>query len=252
LRLPTCITGEGHDGMSPESGLLRDNRIRIVGGRGGVGKSECVINYALRLASLDVPVMVADLDVVNPYFTTRESRALLESRGVRVVGPSRRSTANDVPALPADLLRAFAATDVHVVVDLGGELNGTRSLGPYRDRLRETGCDFFLVINGCRPHHDSAEKVEDFAARYEDFVGLPLTGLVNNTHLMNETGEEEIRRGEKLAVRFCAKRGIPYRYLCLTETVNASVRTRAENVLLIRRWVIPWWIEREDKTERVS
>jgi len=96
--------------------LLRDGRIRIIRGRAGVGKSEFSSNYALQLRALGILPTIVDLDVVNPYFTTREQRNTFSGAGVSVIGLSADATANDVPAVPSEILRIFPQTGGHVVV----------------------------------------------------------------------------------------------------------------------------------------
>jgi hypothetical protein len=187
--------------------------------------------------------LAVDLDIVNPYFTTREARGLLEAHGISVTGPTGDLTANDLPALPPDVNRAFAEAGLQVVIDMGGGLNGARALGPYRTRLLTEACDFFLVMNACRPYHGSAGQVKEFAETYQRVAGLPLTGLVNNTHLMQETGTAEMELGEELACAVSAETAMRYRYLCVSGNVEPPGRTGAEQVFRIKRYLRHTWME---------
>ena len=53
------------------------HRLTIVTGHYGTGKTEFSVNLALALAKEGRPVALADLDIVNPYFRSRERRSLL-------------------------------------------------------------------------------------------------------------------------------------------------------------------------------
>ena len=61
------------------------HRVTIITGHYGTGKTEFAVNLALALASDGEQVMVADLDVVNPYFRSRERRATLEEAGITLI-----------------------------------------------------------------------------------------------------------------------------------------------------------------------
>jgi hypothetical protein len=228
-----------------EDPLLRDGRIRIIGGRAGVGKSEFSSNYALQLRVLGIRPTLVDLDVVNPYFTTREQRGMFTDAGVSVIGPSEDATANDVPAIPPDIRRIFDPEGGHVVVDLGGDVNGARAFGPYVKRLRPGDHDFFLLVNANRPHHETASEVLEFWTEYEKMSGLTVTGIVNNTHLLRETGADDLRRGELLCRELSALAGVPYRYLVAAEGREGELdfQTQAGAVFRLRQYLRPQWLD---------
>ena len=225
--------------------LLRDGRIRIIGGRAGVGKSEFTSNYALQLRGLEIRPTIVDLDVVNPYFTTREQRGMFADAGVSVIGPSADATANDLPAIPSEIQRIFDPAGGHVVVDLGGDVNGARAFGPYVKRLRPGDHEFFLLVNANRPHHETASEVLEFWTDYEKMSGLKVTGIVNNTHLLRETGADDLRRGELLSRELSELTAVPYRYLVVAEGREGELdfKTRAEAVFRLRQYLRPQWLD---------
>ena len=59
--------------------LMKDARIRIFIGHYGSGKTEFAVNYAMALSKLTSNVSLCDLDIVNPYFRSREKAVLLEA-----------------------------------------------------------------------------------------------------------------------------------------------------------------------------
>ena len=50
---------------------LFSHRVSIITGHYGTGKTELSVNLALALAAEGKRVMLADLDIVNPYFRSR-------------------------------------------------------------------------------------------------------------------------------------------------------------------------------------
>ena len=97
------------------------HRLSIITGHYGTGKTEFAVNLALQLSALGKQVMLADLDIVNPYFRSRERRAVLEGAGIRLVASSQACTDADVPALPAELLTILENREVTGVLDIGGD-----------------------------------------------------------------------------------------------------------------------------------
>ena len=79
------------------------HRLTLVTGHYGTGKTEFSVNLALALAEAGERVALADLDIVNPYFRSRERRELLEAAGIRLIATSQALADADVPALPAEL-----------------------------------------------------------------------------------------------------------------------------------------------------
>lgn len=106
------------------------HRLSIITGHYGTGKTEFAVNLALQLAACQKQVMLADLDIVNPYFRSRERRAVLENAGIRLVASSQACTDADVPALPAELLTILENREVTGVLDIGGRSGGRPGTGP--------------------------------------------------------------------------------------------------------------------------
>lgn len=190
------------------------HRITIVTGHYGTGKTEFAVNLALALAREGARVMLADLDIVNPYFRSRERRPLLEAAGVRVISSSQACADADVPALPAELLAILEDRDVRGVLDIGGDPVGARVLARYQPKLLQEDCQLLYVLNANRPEVRTAETAIAYLRGIERVTGLPCSGLVNNTHLCRETTAEEIRKGAALAEEVARETGLPV--LCHT------------------------------------
>ena len=185
------------------------HRVSIITGHYGTGKTEFAVNLALQLAGLNHQVMVADLDIVNPYFRSRERRDLLQEAGIRLISSSQACSDADVPALPAELLTILENRDITGVLDIGGDPVGARALARFNDKIITEDYQLIYVLNANRPEVRSLEAAIAYLRGIEATTSLTCTGIVNNTHLCGETTPEEIRKGARLAEAVSRETGIP-------------------------------------------
>ncbi len=182
-------------------------RLTLVTGHYGTGKTEFSVNLALALAAEGARTALVDLDIVNPYFCSRERRELLEAAGVRVVAAPLSGA--DVPALPAEVHAVLEDRTVRGVLDVGGDPSGARVLARFRLRIIKEDYQLLYVVNACRPEVSTAERAAAYLRAIGDVTGLACTGLVNNSHLCGETAPREIREGAALAEEVSRMTGIP-------------------------------------------
>ncbi|MGO5049711.1 hypothetical protein [Dysosmobacter sp. Sow4_B12] len=185
------------------------HRVSIITGHYGTGKTEFAVNLALQLAGLNHQVMVADLDIVNPYFRSRERRDLLQEAGIRLISSSQACSDADVPALPAELLTILENRDITGVLDIGGDPVGARVLARFNDKIVPEDYQLIYVLNANRPEVRTPEAAIAYLRGIEATTSLTCTGIVNNTHLCGETTAEEIRKGARLAETVSQETGIP-------------------------------------------
>lgn len=185
------------------------HRVSIITGHYGTGKTEFAVNLALAMAGEGISVILADLDIVNPYFRSRERRSLLEEAGVRLISSSQACSDADVPALPAELLTILEDRSLRGVLDIGGDPVGARVLARFQPKIVQEDYQLIYVLNANRPEVRDREKAISYLRGIEATTGLACTGIVNNTHLCGETTEDEIRKGAALAAEVSKETGIP-------------------------------------------
>jgi energy-coupling factor transporter ATP-binding protein EcfA2 len=202
---------------------MHDKRLVIIIGHYGSGKTEFAVNYAVKMKEIYENVSIADLDIVNPYFRTREKREFLESIGVKVYDSSIRNTSIDIPALPAELAGVILNQNIRSIIDVGGDPVGAKVLSRYADQIKSTEYDMFYVINGNRPETSTVEGVIKYLKMIEATSRLKVTGLINNTHLLKQTTVEDVEFGHELNKKISWETDIPIRY-------EAVIRETADKI----------------------
>ena len=188
---------------------LFPHRLTIVTGHYGTGKTEFSVNLALALAAQGENVTLADLDIVNPYFRSRERKPLLQENGVKLISSSQACSDADVPSLPPQIFSLFENREIKGVLDIGGDPVGARVLARFRPQILREDHQLVYVLNANRPEVREAESAIEYLRSIESVTGLQCTGIVNNTHLCGETTPEEIRKGAALAAQVSEETGIP-------------------------------------------
>lgn len=216
------------------------HRISIITGHYGTGKTEFAVNLALSMAQ-ERRLMLADLDIVNPYFRSREKRDLLKAAGVELITSSQACSDADVPALPAELLTILQNRDITGILDIGGDPVGARVLARFRPQILEEDHQLIYVLNANRPEVRTKEAAIRYLQGIENTTGLICTGIVNNTHLCAETTPAEIRKGAALAAAVSQETDIPVLCHVAEERFVSSLSDLSEPVFPITiRMKKPW------------
>lgn len=202
---------------------INDKRVRIIVGHYGSGKTEFSVNYAVKLAEMNKKVALADLDVINLYFRSREKAEELEKLGIKVIGGSIKAPAVDVPAISAEVYGPIQDKNYEAVLDVGGDPAGARTLGRYYEYLAEDQYDMFLVLNANRPETQTVQKSLEYMKMIEATSRLKVTGIVNNTHMLKSTTVEDVLHGQKLAEKVAEKADIPIKYVVALENVASQL-----------------------------
>lgn len=210
---------------------MHDKRLVVVIGHYGSGKTEFSVNYAVKMKKMYENVSIADLDIVNPYFRTREKRNFFEGIGVKVFDSSIRNTAVDIPALPAELMGVILNQNEKSILDVGGDPVGAKVLARYAEQIKSVEYDMFYVINGNRPETSTVEGVLKYLKMIESTSKLKITGLINNTHMLKDTTAEDVEFGHELTKKVSWETDIPIRY----EAVIKETADKIQNQEIIEK-----------------
>lgn len=192
--------------------ITEDKRIRIIAGHYGSGKTEFAVNYAVALSKLKKKVALADLDVVNVYFRSRERKQELEDLGIEVISSSLIQNNCDIPAISARVVAVVHDPSIDYVVDLGGNDVGVLALARLSPYLIPENSDFFMIVNTKRPDTSDVEGILKQKESLEKAAGMAITGFVLNTNLIHETTAENIIKGNKILQEASKISKIPIRY----------------------------------------
>lgn len=172
---------------------MEHKRLTLFAGHYGSGKTNIAVNYALHLAAEGKKVCIADLDIVNPYFRTKDSAKVLERSGVELISPQFANTNVDLPALPAESYRLVQDKSIYGIMDIGGDDRGAYALGRFVPSiLAEGNYRMIFVANSYRPLTRTPEEALEVMGEIEAACGLRFTDIVNNANLGTETTPETV------------------------------------------------------------
>ncbi len=190
---------------------LKLSRFTVIIGHYGSGKTNLSINLALDLAATYDEVMLVDLDIVNPYFRSSDYTEMLGQNGVRVISPTFAGTTLDAPSLSAEVGAAFDCAGA-VVFDAGGDDVGATALGRYAEEIKAIDHEMLYVINRYRNLTGSPAEAAALLGEIESACHLRATGVVNNSHLKDETTLETVLDSLPFARETAVLLGLPLRF----------------------------------------
>ncbi len=168
-------------------------RLTILCGHYGSGKTNIAVNMAYDLKNQRDNIAVADLDIVNPYFRSKDSQKDFEQRGIRLICSDFASSNVDLPSMPADLYSITDDRSLSVILDIGGDDRGAYALGRLRDAiLAENDYDMYMVVNKYRPLTPDAQSTLEVMGEIEGACGIPFTGIINNSNIARETTAADV------------------------------------------------------------
>jgi MinD-like ATPase involved in chromosome partitioning or flagellar assembly len=205
---------------------MTSQRIDIFTGDYGSGKTEIAINYAIKLSQNYKRVKIVDLDIVNPYFRSRETREDLAEMGIEVVAPAGNLAQADLPALPPQILGAVQNKEDRVIFDVGGEEAGTIALGRFRQYIDREEKNLNFVINPYRPFTGNTEGVAEVIEKIQNASRFKVDYLISNPNLGAETELKHIIEGHQEIEKISDELGIPIKFLTINQNLIDKVDKR--------------------------
>ena len=205
-------------------------RLTILCGHYGSGKTNVAVNIAAELKKSREIVTVADLDIVNPYFRTKDSAAYFEQQGIRLICSAYANSNVDIPALPQEMYAITDDRSMTAVLDIGGDDRGALVLGRLAPKiLSENDYEMLMVINCYRPLTRDAASTMEVLREIEYAGGIRFTGLVNNSNLGAVTTAEDILASRDYAEEVARLSGLPIVMTSVRQDLYSEVEGKVPN-----------------------
>lgn len=207
-------------------------RITLLCGHYGSGKTNVAVNMALTLRKQRDRVAIADLDIVNPYFRSKDSSTEFEDNGIRLICSEFANSNVDIPALPQDMYAITDDKDLSVVIDVGGDDRGALALGRLAPKIiEENDYEMLMVINCYRPlTRDAVSTIE--VMREIEYAGhIKFTGIINNSNLGEITTPDDVLSSVTYANEVSQMSDLPIVYTTVSENIYNDLCDKIENLL---------------------
>lgn len=211
--------------------MINYKRITLLCGHYGSGKTNIAVNMALDLASKRDNVAIADLDIVNPYFRTKDSQTELEKAGIRLICSDYANTNVDIPALPQDIYAITDDKSLGVVIDVGGDDRGAYALGRISQQItEENDYEMIMVINCRRPLTRDTESTLEVMREIEAAAKMKFTAIVNNSNLGRLTTEQDVLDSLDYAKSVSEASGLPLLFTAVDKSLYPKLKGKTENL----------------------
>ena len=211
--------------------MINFKRITIVSGHYGSGKTNVAVNLAMDLKKLYNKVAVADIDIVNPYFRTKDSEELFANAGIRLICSEYANSNVDIPALPQDMYSVTDDKELYSILDVGGDERGALALGRLVPKIKEEdNYDMFFVINKFRPLTRDIPSAIEVLNEIENACKLKFTGIINNSNLGKETTIDDVISSCEFAEKLAKTLNLPLIFTSVAEDLYGELKDKIQNL----------------------
>lgn len=206
-------------------------RITLFAGHYGSGKTNIAVNYAIAMKEAGHPVRIADLDIVNPYFRTKDSADRLAAAGIELISSPYANSNVDIPALPAEMYALTDDKSFHAVLDIGGDDRGALALGRYAPAILSEGeFEMLFVANMYRPLTRTPDEALEVMREVEAAGGIPFTAIVNNSNVGPETRPEDVLASVSFAKELSRLSGLPIKMTTVREDLKDALTEKIDDL----------------------
>lgn len=206
-------------------------RITIVSGHYGSGKTNIALNLALDLKKMYNKVAISDIDIVNPYFRTKDSEEILKSQGIRLICSEYANSNVDIPALPQEMYSVTDDKDLYSILDVGGDERGALALGRLSPMIKEEdNYDMYYVVNMFRPLTRDIPSAVLVFNEIETACKLKFTGIINNSNLGKETTIEDVLSSIEFAEELAKQLNLPLIFTSVSENLYMELKDKIQNL----------------------
>ena len=211
--------------------IFMTERLTLFAGHYGSGKTNIAVNYAIHLKDKGYPVVIADLDIVNPYFRTKDSEAELKEKGIELLCSPYAGSNLDIPSLPQEMYRAVQDKNTYAVMDIGGDDAGAIALGRFAPFIsEENNYQMIFVVNFYRPLTRTAAEALEIMREVEAASHLKFTAIANNSNLGEDTTAEDILSTVPETEKLSEMSGLPVIMTTAKKELAIALREKIDNV----------------------
>lgn len=213
----------------------------IVIGAYGSGKSEYAINLAKKYKEEGKQVQLIDLDVVNPYFRSRDVREAFTAIGIDVIAPLGQFSHADLPMLSPSIRGAIVNNGTTVIMDVGGDPAGCRVLSRFHKEIIDRGYDMRMVVNTRRPFTTNKAEILEMKDMMERTSHLNVNEFICNTNLMEYTTTEVVEEGINIIQEVADYTTLPFDHYLVLERYKEIV---TQDLLGKKRMVLSYFLNK--------
>jgi hypothetical protein len=221
--------------------------IVIIVGNYGSGKTEVSVNLAVYHKRKGIDVRLADIDLVNPYFRSRETKTALSELGIDMVLPPAEYLDADLPILSPAVAGMIRRPPELGILDVGGDDAGATVLGSLSHVFRELDVKVFQVINSFRPYTDTIGGCLKIQGDIERASKLKISGIIGNSNLIDLTTPEDIYRGYDFSLELSQASHLPLECITVSSALMPKIEAKRFQcpLLPIERQLVPPWLKAE-------
>ncbi|MBQ3563370.1 MAG: hypothetical protein IJO89_05755 [Clostridia bacterium] len=210
------------------------SRITIISGHYGSGKTNIAVSLAYDLKKVEEKVAIADIDIVNPYFRTKDNEQQLERAGIRLICSEYANSNVDIPALPQDMYAVTDDKELHSILDVGGDERGALALGRISPAIREENdYQMLYVVNKFRPLTKDADSAIEVMREIEAACGLKFTAIINNSNLGAETTADDVISSLDYAAEISQRTELPVLFTSVNRSVAEQLNGEIKNLYVM-------------------
>ena len=210
---------------------MQIKRMTLFAGHYGSGKTNIAVNYALHLKKLGEEVVIADLDIVNPYFRTRDSLEELTEAGIKLISSEFASSNVDLPALPQEVYSLLDKREEKAIMDIGGDDRGAYALGRYADAIKEENdYEMLFVFNKFRPLTPDAQSAYEIMQEIEAASKIKFTAIVNNSNIGDLTEAQDVINSLDSVNELSSISGLPVKMTTVRADLINNLNGKVENL----------------------
>jgi len=209
-------------------------RLTLFAGHYGSGKTNIAVNYAMMLKRQGYDVIIADLDIVNPYFRTKDSERELNEMGIELISSRFANSNLDIPSLPQEMYRTVQDKSKYAVMDIGGDDAGAVALGRFAPFIKEeNNYDMVFVVNFYRPLSRTAEEALEIMREIEAASKLKFTSIINNSNLGELTAAQDVLATVAEAERLSALSGLPIKMTSVKQSLFNELNDKTNSLFCL-------------------